>query len=433
MSTQTRPRTRLLRVGAAAPLSVAALLAAVPTTAGANALDVAAAGPGLEALAVAPSVAPVAPPAPERRFFAGTITAGSTLFGLLRKDGVPARTIDAVARRMSDVFDFRRARPGHDYELVLDGEDRVVEFHYRISPDEGWSLLRTPEGFAITREEPPLVARPARVAGVITTNLYGSLTDLGAEGQLARDFADIFAWDIDFQREVQPGDSYRILYEKLFRAAAGGDLYVRPGRILAARFEGRAGIFTAVYYQTSEEAGGYYRPDGSSVEGHFLKAPVSQGRITSSYTSARRHPILNVTRPHPGIDYAAPSGTPVWAVADGIVVHRGWSGGFGNLLKVEHDGGFVSYYGHLSRYASDLRVGSRVNQKQVIGYVGSTGLATGPHVCFRIKQNGSYVDPASLGTSAGPPIPIDQVALFRNERDELLARLDGRRWAAATP
>ena len=162
----------------------------------------------------------------------------------------------------------------------------------------------------------------------------------------------------------------------------------------------------------------------------FLKAPMSQARVTSRYSPARRHPILKVTRPHHGIDYAAPTGTPVWSVADGVIIHRSWTGGFGNLVKVRHDNGYVSYYAHLSRFAANAKVGTRVSQKQVIGFVGSTGLATGPHVCFRIQQNGKYVDPARLRSPAGAPIPAERVPVFRGERDRLLAQLDGRRWAA---
>jgi murein DD-endopeptidase MepM/ murein hydrolase activator NlpD len=169
---------------------------------------------------------------------------------------------------------------------------------------------------------------------------------------------------------------------------------VRPGRILAARFQNQEGDYTAVYFETPDGRGGYYRPDGSSVEGQFLMAPLRHARITSSYSSARRHPILKITRPHRGIDYAASIGTPVMSVADGVVVQRSWTGGNGNLVQIRHANGYVSSYAHLSRYADGLRVGDRVEQKQVIGFVGQTGLATGPHVCFRIQKNGKYVDPS---------------------------------------
>jgi len=186
-----------------------------------------------------------------------------------------------------------------------------------------------------------------------------------------------------------------------------------------------------VYFETQEGHGGYYRPDGTSVEGQFLMAPLRHARVSSSYSAARRHPILKITRPHHGIDYAAPTGTPVWAVADGEVIYRARAGGFGNLVKIRHANGYVSYYAHLSRYAKHLKVGQKVAQKQVIGYVGQTGLATGPHVCFRVAKNGQYVNPARLRTPAGEPVPSELGETFRAASAILLAELDAGTYLAA--
>jgi len=276
-------------------------------------------------------------------------------------------------------------------------------------------------------EDGDLEPRSTRIAGIITSTLFEAITNLGEDGSLARDFADIFAWDVDFQRRVRPGDSFQILYERLYREVAGRDTYVRPGRILAARFQGESGDYTAVYFESRDGHGGYYRPDGSSVEGEFLMAPLRHARITSSFSAARRHPILKITRPHRGVDYAASIGTPVLAVADGVVTQRSWAGGNGNLVQIRHENGYVSFYAHLSRYADGLRVGDRVEQKQVIGYVGQTGLATGPHVCFRVQRNGKYVDPSRLKMPAGIPIARAQVPAFRATRDARLAELAGQR------
>jgi murein DD-endopeptidase MepM/ murein hydrolase activator NlpD len=207
-------------------------------------------------------------------------------------------------------------------------------------------------------------------------------------------------------------------------ATSIGESYLRPGRILAAQYNGAAGSHSAVYFESQPGQGGYYRPDGSSVQRQFLQAPVRYARISSRYSAARHHPILRITRPHQGIDYAAPAGTPIWAVADGRVIYRGHAGGFGNLLKIRHARGYVTYYGHLSRFAAGLEVGQRVRQKQVVGYVGSTGLSTGPHVCFRIAQDGRYFNPAKLRTPAGEPVAAQRRTEFLASRDALLARLD---------
>jgi murein DD-endopeptidase MepM/ murein hydrolase activator NlpD len=356
---------------------------------------------------------------------------GHTLSEVLRRDGVSPQAINQIARALKGHFNFRRAKPGQSYRLVRDGAGNVQEFRFHASPVQTFTVTRTRGGeFKASTEEGDLEPRSTRIAGVITSTLFQSITNLGEDGSLARDFADIFAWDVDFQRKVRPGDSYQILYERLYRNVAGRDTYVRPGRILAARFQNEEGEYTAVYFETKDGHGGYYRPDGSSVEGTFLMAPLRHARITSNFSSARRHPILKITRPHHGVDYAASIGTPVLAVADGVVVQRSWTGGNGNLVQIRHQNGYLSSYAHLSRYADGLRVGDRVEQKQVIGYVGQTGLATGPHVCFRIQRNGKYVDPSRLRMPSGMPIVKAQVPAFRAARDARLAQLAGQRRVA---
>ena len=434
MTSQQDARTGCLRLESSRPrarrwltLGAALLFGSTAGIARAAEMDVAAAAPGLGALVIAPSNKAAQPPSPKRRISEGVITRGHTLSALLRADEVTPQTIARITRELRGHFDFRKAKPGHSYRLVQDGSGELVEFRYRLSETDGFTLVRQGDRFAVGRDMADLEARSTRIAGVITSTLYQSITNLGEDGQLAHDFADIFAWDVDFQRAVHPGDSYQILYERLYRTGGSRDVYVRPGRILAARFEGRAGAFTAVYFQPDEDRGGYYRPNGSSVEGAFLMAPLRHGRVTSSYSSARRHPILKVTRPHHGIDYAAPRGTPVWSVGNGTVVHRGWDRGSGNLVKIRHDNGYASYYLHLARFATGLQVGDRVEQKQIIGYVGQTGLATGPHVCFRMQKDGRYMDPARLRTPSGEPIPGGLIPSFRVKRDLLLAELDGRR------
>jgi len=276
------------------------------------------------------------------------------------------------------------------------------------------------------------VPRTARIKGLVSTTLYGAVAGLGEDGQLAHDFADVFAWDIDFQRAVRAGDAFEVLYERMYRLEPNGqERYVGPGRILAARYDGNAGKHEAVYFESAHGRGGYYHPDGTSVEGQFLMSPVWQGRVTSPFSNARRHPILKITRPHHGIDYAAPTGTPIWAVADGTVIHRGRAGGFGNLVKVRHRNGYVSLYAHMSRFAKDLRVGQSVRQKQVIGYVGQTGLATGPHVCFRLNKDGRYVNPLNVrGLATREPVSAKLMPRFEAARHMLLAELDGTRKTA---
>lgn len=394
------------------------------------AADVAAA-PAMGAVVV---VTPPMPEPPVLDVIEGIIGQDTTLYGSLRGQGISPEAIYVITRELTPYFDFRRARPGHRYRMTRDPAGQLVSFDYLTTPSSGYRLLRVGKGFEVERQEVELVPRSALIAGLVSSNLYDAIVGLGERGQLARDFADVFAWDVDFQRSVRTGDAFQIVYEKLHRIEQdGSETYQRPGRILAARFDGSLGRHTAVYFEPEPGRGGYYRTDGRSVEGEFLMSPLRHGRITSSFSAARHHPILKVTRPHHGIDYAAPSGTPVWAVAEGELIYRSRAGGFGNLVKVRHKNGYVSYYAHLSRYASGLPIGSRVQQKQVIGYVGSTGLATGPHVCFRVQKDGQYVNPARIRAGNRASVPAELMSTFSASRDMLLAELDGGAiYAAAT-
>jgi hypothetical protein len=389
---------------AAAPTAQAAALAAPPAP---EPQPVPAAeAPPAEPEQVPDAVAQV-PPAPEFQILEGRIQRGQSLANALGTQGVTPVVIHAIATEMAPVFDFR------------------IEFRYEPNPLVSYYLVREGERYVARKWEAERVRRTARIAGVIATSLYDAIRQLGEDPELAGDFAEIFAWDVDFSHSVQQGDEFSILYERVFRMLPGGEpVYEGPGRILAARYSGIDGDHRALYFEQEEGSGGYYRPDGSSVQRQFLRAPLSYRRISSGYTLSRLHPILKVRRPHQGIDYAAPSGTPVWSVANGRVSFVGRQGGFGKLVKVRHPNGYETYYGHLSRFAKGLRVGQTVSQKQLVGYVGSTGLSTGPHLDFRIKHNGQYVNPARISLPAGPPISPQAVDDFLQKRDDLLAKLE---------
>jgi murein DD-endopeptidase MepM/ murein hydrolase activator NlpD len=363
----------------------------------------------------------------------GVLERGDTLVRSLTAQGVSVRAVDQIARKMIGHYDFRHSQPGHGYRLVQNAEGEIESFYYRISPIIGYELSLGADGsYTVVRDEAELWPRQTMIAGIVTSSLYGAITDLGAGPQLASDFTDVFAYDVDFSRMIRAGDEFRILYEQLFRTGENGEeVFVRPGRILAARYAGTSGEHTALYFESGKGRGGYYRPDGSTVQREFLMAPVRYARVTSRYAAARRHPILKITRPHHGIDYAAATGTPVFAVASGEVIYSSRAGGFGNLVKIRHDSGYVTYYGHLSRFADGLRVGQPVGQKQVIGYVGSTGLSTGPHVCFRVAKDGKYVNPIQLPTPERPPLPEQFARKFQTHRDTLLASLDSGTLVAA--
>jgi len=355
----------------------------------------------------------------------GELAAGETLHSTLTRMGIPGSTVHEIAIEMRPVFDFRFARPGDRFRLARKPDGEVVDFEYRTSAIEGYRLYRVGEELVATAMSANLVARVETLVGVVTNSVYNAIRNLGESGQLAHDFSELFAWEVDFNREVRPGDEFRILYERIYQEDAdGNEVYVRPGRILAAEYHGANESHTAILYERDDGDSGYYRPDGTAIDRQFLRAPLKYTRVTSPFSWSRMHPILRVRRPHLGIDYGAPYGTPVWSVADGEVVTVARLGGLGKAVKIRHANGYVSTYGHLQRYADDLRVGSRVKRKQVIGYVGSTGLATGPHVHYDLRKNGKSLNPAKVQTPPAPPIPSSELAAFQIARDATLAQLD---------
>jgi murein DD-endopeptidase MepM/ murein hydrolase activator NlpD len=360
----------------------------------------------------------------------GRIEKRDSLAKALARSGLPQPTIRLVERHLRPKFDPRRVRPGQSFRVFTDARGQLQSFQYRVSKNEHYWLERRAKGWRAWREESDVRREQKKVAGVVSTSLHDSIGEaVGASNErLAQDYAGIFAWDLDFSRGVQSGDRYSIVYEKTFAPQGNGrERSLGPGRILAARYQGAGGELEAIYFETEPGQGGYYRPDGTSVQGAFLAAPLNFSRITSSFSYARFHPILRRTRPHMGVDYAAPVGTPIWSVANGVVSYVGWMRGYGRLVKIQHADGYETYYTHMSRFANGLRVGQPVRQKQVIGFVGSSGLATGPHTCFRITKDGNYVDPLRVRVAGrGQRIPKSQWAAFERTRERHLRALDSK-------
>jgi murein DD-endopeptidase MepM/ murein hydrolase activator NlpD len=350
----------------------------------------------------------------------GRVPKRGTLAGALRGAGVDPILVDQIARGLRPMFDFRGARSGDFYALIRDEQGKLLSFEYQRGRSDVYRLERDALGSLVARRETaPLERRVLQLGGVVRSSLFESMRDLGERPELVYAFADIFAWDFDFSKQTRPGDEFRMVYEKFFDK----DGFVRYGRILAAEYRASNKNHVAVWFEDQNGKGDFFTPDGNSVRRAFLKAPLKFTRISSRYTKARLHPVLHVRRPHEGVDYAAPVGTPVWAVARGQVIFSGWSGGFGRLVKIKHTNGVVSYYGHLSRYARGLRVGQTVDQKQLIGYVGMSGLATGPHLDFRLQKNGRFMDPLNVRMDMGEPIPARAKPRFEQVRDMRLAEL----------
>lgn len=354
----------------------------------------------------------------------GKLKRNETLFVALRNKSLEPDRIQPVVSSMSEVFDFRRSRPGDRFEAHLDLDGNILKFRYQVSREDIYLAQLIGDRYVAEKVEVPRTTRVERLEGIVTTSLYLALQAIGEDGDLASRFMDLFAYDFDFGTDSRNGDRFRMLVEKIY---LDGEFY-KYGNILVAEYVSseKAATFQAFFFAPDEDKDGeYYDAEGYSIRRAFLKVPVPGARMTSVFNLKRYHPILKRYRPHHGVDYAAPTGTPVLAVADGTLSFVGWKGGNGNFIVLKHDPPYESVYAHLSRFRSGLKKGAQVKQKDIIGYVGSTGLSTGPHLHFGIKRNGKWVDPMSLDTSRGNQLQGSLRRRFDEDRERRLAQLDG--------
>ncbi len=257
------------------------------------------------------------------------------------------------------------------------------------------------------------------VKGEIKSSLYESMLEIGEKPSLIANYTDILAWEIDFFTETQNGDSFFVLVEKKFEDS----LLVDYGQIEGVRYKGQIGDFSGFYFVDPKGNRDYYDAKGQSLRKSFLKSPLRYSYISSYFSRGRYHPILKIVRPHKGIDYVAPSGTPVSAIGNGVVTYAGWYDGYGRFVELSHSQRFKSRYGHLSRFGGGIRTGRNVTQGQIIGYVGSTGLSTGPHLHFELLQNGSWVNPLKIIPPRAEPVKPEYYQGFIRVRDNLQMRL----------
>ncbi len=349
----------------------------------------------------------------------GVIRRGVGLGASLAEKGLRAGEVESALSALSPLLDFRRLKPGERYTLRLGPEGELRGLTYETGPLEEVVLRRGEEGWEAFAQPTPYETRVETISGSIESSLFESLERLGERDRLTMDFVDIFAWDIDFSHELQPGDAFRIVVEKIYREGR----FLTYGRILAAQYRDSDELHQAFYFPHPPEGGDYYTAEGNAVRKTFLKAPVSYSRISSGYSHRRLHPVLKKVRPHLGVDYAAPAGSPVWAAADGVVVEKGYDRGSGRKVVLRHPNGYWSYYLHLARYGKGVRVGSKVRQKQVIGYVGSSGLSTGPHLDYRLKHRGSWRNPLREKFPPGEPLPEGLAERFEGYREWLSGAL----------
>lgn len=330
-------------------------------------------------------------------------------------------TIDQLARKSRDIFDVRKIRYGNPYSVMLSGDSlqKLRYFVYEISPVD-YVIYDLCDSIRITKGRKEITVDIDTATGVIETSLWNAMIDRNTDPNLANELSEIYAWTIDFFG-IQKGDAYKVVYENQF---AGGEK-IGLGKVLAATFIHYGEPHHAFYF-VQDSVGDYFDEQANSLRRTFLKAPLRYSRISSGFSYSRMHPILKYRRPHLGVDYAAARGTPVMSVGDGVVVWAKWDkGGGGRAVKIKHNGTYTTLYMHLSGYAKGIRSGTRVKQGQVIGYVGASGLATGPHLDFRFYRNNKAVDPLRVESPPAKPVDTAYLDKFELEKTHWLNVLEG--------
>jgi murein DD-endopeptidase MepM/ murein hydrolase activator NlpD len=348
-----------------------------------------------------------------------------TLDGIFRRMQLSITDLAAIRGLPGVKQSLDLLRPGDVITLThLNGE--LTSLQRRVSETETLQVARTaPGAFESRIVENALDVRVEPMHGRITSSLFKAVNDAGASDGVALQLAEVFRYDIDFAQELQPGDSFTLVLEKVWREGQ----FLRDGDIVAAEFTNNGRTYRAIRYTTPDGSSEYYTPDGRSLRKAFLRAPLQFTRISSGF-GMRRHPVLNTMRAHKGVDYAAPIGTPIRAAGDGRITFRGVKGGYGNVIVIAHSGGVETLYGHMHRFAPGGFVGKRIKQGELIGYVGMSGLASGPHLHYEYRVNGVHRNPASIKTVPVEPLQARYRADFDAKSREMLAKLDAARRTA---
>jgi murein DD-endopeptidase MepM/ murein hydrolase activator NlpD len=358
----------------------------------------------------------------------------SDLFARNRVGGIDFHRLDPAL-----ALNPRRLRPGLVFSFRQTvGDSAPTHIVVRTTPEQRVTFSRISDGWNAEAQPIRWSPQQMRIEGAIDNSLYEALDagvsdaqlDSGNRQRLAWDLADVYAWEIDFTRDIRPGDRFQVVFERL----VSEDGEIRFGRVLASDLTISGKSLTAIRFTPSTSRGAlFFDADGGSLRRAFLRAPVEFRRISSNFANRRFHPVLGRTRRHEGTDYAARPGTPVLAAGDGVVLRAGWVGGYGNLVELRHLNGITTRYGHLRGLARKIRRGTRVEQGQVVGYVGSTGLASGPHLHYEFRMNGVAKDSRRVKIGGGAPVPKADRAAFDQERDRLLAALREPTSAVAQP
>ena len=380
-----------------------------------------AATPTAEPLVTAPVATPsgpAVPAAPDAELLEAVVARNDTLEQIFRREQLSLQDLAALRADPAVRVHMDRLMPGETLQL-WHHDAQLTGLRRRLSLTAELHITRDATGFHSEVVALPLQIANVLARGVIDSSLFEAGNAAGLQDSTILELARIFGWDINFILDLRDGDSFTVLYQRISQNGQ----YMQDGAILAARFINDGRVVEAVRYTRPDGSVSYFSPDGRSMEKAFLRAPLEFRRVSSGFSRGRYHPILNIIRAHKGVDYAAPIGTPVHAAGSGRVRFRGQKGGYGNVLEIDHGGGIVTVYGHLSRFARGSALGTRVQQNDVIAYVGMTGLATGPHLHYEYRLNGQYLDPQRIKLPNATPIAAELLDDFRRQSAPLMAQL----------
>jgi murein DD-endopeptidase MepM/ murein hydrolase activator NlpD len=345
---------------------------------------------------------------------------GDSLSVIFGRNGYSARDLHEIMSLGKETRALTRIHPGKEIRFLSDDAGLLAAMAYDLSESRVLEVRRGEGGFVARTIEHEIETRLAQASGTITDSLFMTASRAGLSDNLTMELAGIFGWDIDFSLDIRKNDRFSVIYEELFLHGEK----LRDGRILAAEFVNRGKVHRAIHYTDADKRSDYYSPNGDSMRKAFLRSPVDFTRVSSRFNLNRRHPILNTIRAHRGVDYAAPTGTPVRATGDGRIVSLGTNGGYGKTIVIQHGSRYSTLYAHLNGYARGLRAGHTVRQGQVIGYVGMTGLATGPHLHYEFQVDGVHRDPLRVRLPDASPLQAKYIEDFQDYARPLLARLD---------
>lgn len=345
---------------------------------------------------------------------------GDTVDELLRRLSIEDTSASDYLRKSAEAASFRKLPVGTEIQAETTATGGLIALRY-LDNDSAQILIDKQNGEFQSKALPALLETRLFVrTGEIKTNLYAATDEAGLPDAAANQVSELFSGDIDFHHDLRKGDRFTVVYEMTYSNGA----LLHTGRIQAAEFVNQGHTYRALYFQKDAQHGDYYTPEGKSVHKAFLRSPIEFSRVSSRFSLSRFHPILNKWRSHKGTDFAAPMGSKVRVTADGIVSVIGKQGGYGNVIMVNHQGRYTTVYGHLSRFAQGLHKGQHVAQGDTIGYVGMTGLATGPHLHYEFKVNGQQQDPLRVALPDAKPIDSSYLAAFQPVANELVARLN---------